>query len=541
MPRFRSSPSTRAAILAVSLATVAAGALAVVGAGPAAGSVPPTTTTATTVPTTTTPTSTTTTTRRPTTTTVTTACDAIWPTATVLSATETTLTFSYVAHGPQCGIHGTTYVMLYTENGNYDSFVTEGSGTADTGTITISGLTPGTGYYWRTRGGGSFFSSGFSGPATTAGTSTVPPCVPATNSGLALQRLSLPAGWGVSEIVDVNAAGTVVANAYPAGGSTHAVTWDAAGTFTDLGTLPGGSDSWAVGINASGTVIGNSSSAEGIGRGVIWRQGRISQLTGPDGTVANPVAISDDGSVVGNWSDRAAGVQRPVRWDSRGRVSLLPTLAPGSSWVSTGNHSGQALGYSAVAGDNPTHVVLWDRTGRPTDLAARAGTRANDLSPGPISETGTAIVAHDLTWSRARGFRTLSGPAGSTGYLAARAVNASGAVLGSVSSGSTVAAYRWSAAGVPQALPWLGDRTSGDVADLNDSGVAIGRTSLFNAVPHGTRWSPAGAAEDLGGVTSCDRSEPVALNNAGVIAGTIRLAGTPVNASVPVVWRPVTR
>jgi hypothetical protein len=39
-------------------------------------------------------------------------------------------------------------------------------------------------------------------------------------------------------------------------------------------------------------------------------------------------------------------------------------------------------------------------------------------------------------------------------------------------------------------------------------------------------------------VTSCDRSEPAAINNAGVIAGTIRLAGSPSAAAVPVLWRP---
>jgi hypothetical protein len=156
-----------------------------------------------------------------------------------------------------------------------------------------------------------------------------------------------------------------------------------------------------------------------------------------------------------------------------------------------------------------------------------------------LSDTGILVDASGTIWTRGRGFRQLTAPDSSNVYTTA--VNDSGAVLGQSFPGMTTTLYRWTPAGVAQALPYLDGRTTGTVVDLNDSGIAIGTTKLFNAVPHGTRWDRAGAAQDLGGVTNCDRSEPVAINDAGVIAGTIRLAGTATTASVPVVWRPVTR
>src|SRR5690349_19736556 len=41
-------------------------------------------------------------------------------------------------------------------------------------------------------------------------------------------------------------------------------------TVTDLGTLPGGSSSWAQGINAAGHVVGYSHDASGRQRAFLW-------------------------------------------------------------------------------------------------------------------------------------------------------------------------------------------------------------------------------------------------------------------------------
>ena len=64
-------------------------------------------------------------------------------------------------------------------------------------------------------------------------------------------------GFGNLDIAayGINASGQVVRITGTSGGSAHACLYSQ-GTLTDLGTLPGGTDSCVTGINASGEVMG---------------------------------------------------------------------------------------------------------------------------------------------------------------------------------------------------------------------------------------------------------------------------------------------
>ena len=66
-------------------------------------------------------------------------------------------------------------------------------------------------------------------------------------------------GGDIGAGLDITLAGVIVGWSSTASGATHAAEWDNyTGTPQDLGTLPGGTDSFARSINASGQVVGYS-------------------------------------------------------------------------------------------------------------------------------------------------------------------------------------------------------------------------------------------------------------------------------------------
>jgi probable HAF family extracellular repeat protein len=79
----------------------------------------------------------------------------------------------------------------------------------------------------------------------------------------------------------------------PAEAWDHAVLWEH-GVMTDLGTLPGGSHSFALGINAAGVVAGMSDAGDGQFHAVIWQQRVIRDLG-----IGQAQGINNRGQVVG--------------------------------------------------------------------------------------------------------------------------------------------------------------------------------------------------------------------------------------------------
>jgi probable HAF family extracellular repeat protein len=84
---------------------------------------------------------------------------------------------------------------------------------------------------------------------------------------------------------------------------------------TDLGTLPGGSESGATGINDLGLIVGSADDASGVGHATTWsRTGTIGELPElPGGSNSEALAVSDTGFIVGDGTD-AAGNDVAIRW-----------------------------------------------------------------------------------------------------------------------------------------------------------------------------------------------------------------------------------
>jgi probable HAF family extracellular repeat protein len=80
----------------------------------------------------------------------------------------------------------------------------------------------------------------------------------------------LPAGGRQS----LNDKGQVVGDSTTAEGEWRAVLWQR-GSFTELGTLPGGAASSAVGVNQAGHVVGISGTASGEFHAFLWQKGTM--------------------------------------------------------------------------------------------------------------------------------------------------------------------------------------------------------------------------------------------------------------------------
>lgn len=117
---------------------------------------------------------------------------------------------------------------------------------------------------------------------------------------------SLAGDDGRSLAHDVNDRRQVTGLSATADGSTHAFLWDA-GTLTDLGTLPGDTDSEALALNGHGHVVGRSYSrhcATCPSRAVVWIDGVARDLNAvaPPGlgwVLNTAIDIDDAGRIVG--------------------------------------------------------------------------------------------------------------------------------------------------------------------------------------------------------------------------------------------------
>jgi probable HAF family extracellular repeat protein len=151
------------------------------------------------------------------------------------------------------------------------------------------------------------------------------------------------------------------------------------GRVIDLGTLPGGTEGFAVAINDRGQVAGMSNNAipDRFGvplffnwvtqiRSFIWQDGTmhdIGTLGGPDTVMATLNArgqIAGD-SYTNDTPNPATGVPtaHSFLWTD-GRMRDLGTLGGTFTTTTWLNDGGEVVGTSNIAGDQSSHPFLWD-------------------------------------------------------------------------------------------------------------------------------------------------------------------------------------
>jgi probable HAF family extracellular repeat protein len=186
-------------------------------------------------------------------------------------------------------------------------------------------------------------------------------------TGVIVLPTSTSQTYGVARDLSDRVAGviTVVGEAKlnSSGSAIHAVRWKVAVpqgsvvAVTDLGTLPGATESFAQGVNNSGQIVGTSDPSSSLSiRSFIYADntGMVDLGLGAPGTNARALDVNASGVVTGY-----LGLQA-FRWRSGSGVELLGV--PGGWAHSFGfaiNASGQVAGYAGNASGNAERVARY--------------------------------------------------------------------------------------------------------------------------------------------------------------------------------------
>ena len=299
-------------------------------------------------------------------------------------------------------------------------------------------------------------------------------------------------------------------------------------TFTDLGTLPGGTSSAAYAINDNGQVVGYSDTASGYNHAYIWSQGLMTDIV-PSGVSSAAEGINNNGQVVGRYNDSY----------SQGHAFLygngvLTTVAvpPEELWSEADgiNDSGQ------IAGTYGTQQISFRAFLNTKGTAIDLGTLGGNLSVvRGINNAGQVVgvsalynngypdnISHAFLYSNGvmKDLGTLAGPSNTGVDSEATAINDKGQVVG-VSGTASNNAFLYSG-GTMTDLGTLGG--SGSTATgINESGQIVGWSmTTDDSAQHAYLYS-GGTMIDLNSLIDPNSGWTLvwahAINNSGQIVG----------------------
>jgi uncharacterized membrane protein len=328
--------------------------------------------------------------------------------------------------------------------------------------------------------------------------------------------------------------------------AAHAFVWQN-GAKTDLGLLPGGTNSQVNWISANGLVAGVADNGQmdpliGIPqiRGFLGGQnvGVVDVGTLPGAYFANPMANNDAGQIVGYAANTIpnansmAGLGYETRafvWDATNGMQDIGTL-PGGTDAMAGviNDAGEVLGWSyinSVASSScpgiggpvlTTHSFLWDKKNGMKDLGSLGGTctlgyefnnRGQVIGASALS--GDA-VNHPFVWESGSGITDLLG-ASDGDFGNAISVNKNGVIVGGSCNAVTCDALIWQKGGGKWQMTDLGQVNGGAFGiSINSAEQVIGNTNTGTFL-----WERGGTMVDLSTLVSSGSG--LQLNEAGMI------------------------
>jgi len=351
----------------------------------------------------------------------------------------------------------------------------------------------------------------------------------------------------------------------------HAVQWKD-GRIADLGTL-GGYESIATDINNQGLVVGGATNAISDPlacsstqcRAALWRNGVIQDL----GTLGGPEALAPlingrdqitgaantDYSPTGDPLCFLARTTHPFLWE-RGRMTDLGTLGGTCALPLALNNQGQVVGFSELSGNSTTHAFLWPGVdGTMKDLGTLGGSFSN---PNDINDAGEVVGYAGDDSNQAVAFLWEKGVMINLGILAgdcastATSVNSKGQIVGYSSTACDFTAVRrgvlWehgSMMDLNRLIPAESDIHVSLAESINDRGeIAVNGTpagcDLVEACGHAVLLIPCD--ENHPGIKDCDYSLAVGhtiVATNPVTTGT--QSPTTANPRIPAMASPMTR
>jgi len=346
----------------------------------------------------------------------------------------------------------------------------------------------------------------------------------------------LVAGWSENGLLD--------ATGLPVG---RAALWMKDGKITDLGAVPGGTQSLATAVNDRGEVVGFSDndipdafSMAGVAnqtRAFLWKNGEIRDL----GTLGGPDAIAfyvnERGQVAGqsytnSTPSQAFGVptQDPFFWE-KGKMVDIGTLGGTQGSPNWMNNRGQVVGYSTEVTDQNSHAFLWDKEGGLKDLGFLPGGTYGTASW--INDAGEIVGGSDSS----NGFHAVlwkNGVILDLGYLAgdcssfATSINSQGQIVGngSLDCNNEAHALLFENGGAPIDLNTLVSPGSGvtflNPFNINDRGEIAGFGMLTNGDSRAVLLIPCD--QDHPDIEGCDYDTVEAVTQAPVRSAQITAA-----------------
>jgi probable HAF family extracellular repeat protein len=260
-----------------------------------------------------------------------------------------------------------------------------------------------------------------------------------------------------------------------AGSGTVSASASSGYTVTDLGTLPGASQTAALGINGWNQVVGVAAVFRQQlwwSTAVLWDGDTITNLgTLPGGNWSEATGINDSGQIVG-MGDNARGANRALLWD--GSVQDLGTLGGDESEAYAIDNNGDVVGSAWLSGNSGPHAFMWTN-GTMRDLGNLGG---NISRAHAINDAGTIVgssllpdmkTIHAVMWQ--------SGVIQDLGSLAgypfseARGINSAGQIVGQA----------WTAPG-PRGHPGPSRAVVWDGGTIRDLGTLGGQRSMAAAI-----------------------------------------------------------
>lgn len=288
----------------------------------------------------------------------------------------------------------------------------------------------------------------------------------------------------------------------------------AAFTIEDLGTLPGGTNSYGEAINLGGDIAGISTTSGGLQHAVLWIGATPTDLGVPFGTQSAAFGVNDSRTVVGYTTDGTT--KYGALWKNGGVTLIGGPTAPHTASASAINNSDVVTGYYLNAGTS-FHAYRYSAPSGLVDLHPLGYTNSVGLG---ISDNGVIVgyvqltdgTTHAARWASNDIFTDLGTLGGTIGQ--AEAVNSAGTVVGeSEDASGKISPFSWRTN-----AHMVGTGLSGFALGISDAGRAVGYRALptKNIAATSKNTTSLTTLAQLPGGTN---SYAVGVNRCGHVAG----------------------